>query len=176
VKKSNKSTEVIGELIIAAYAVGKIQVSLNPAKNSDYCTWRRTYIMRVFRWIILTVRNVSDESCAENKNTRFIFNNCLFFFFRKSCLLWDNVVKYVKSWTGHRWQYNVAYYNTGTAVAQWLRCCATNRKDAGSIPASVSGFFIYIKSFRTHCGPEVDSASNRNEYQEHFLGVKAAGV
>jgi len=32
----------------------------------------------------------------------------------------------------------------GTAVAQWLRCCATNRKVAGSIPASVSGFFIDI--------------------------------
>ena len=28
-----------------------------------------------------------------------------------------------------------------TAVAQWLRCCATNRKVAGSIPAGVSGFF-----------------------------------
>ena len=36
---------------------------------------------------------------------------------------------------------------TGTAVAQWLRCCATNRMVAGSIPASVSGFFIDIKSF-----------------------------
>ena len=58
----------------------------------------------------------------------------------------------------------------GTAVAQWLRCCATNRKVAGSIPAGVSGFFIDIKSSRSH------SASNRNEYQEYFLGVKAAGV
>jgi len=29
----------------------------------------------------------------------------------------------------------------GTAVAQWLRCCATNRKVAGSIPAGVSGLF-----------------------------------
>ena len=37
-------------------------------------------------------------------------------------------------------------------------------------------FFIDIKSFRSHYGPEVDSASNRNEYQEHFLGVKAAGA
>jgi len=37
-------------------------------------------------------------------------------------------------------------------------------------------FFIDIKSFRSHCGPGVDSASNRNEYQEYFLGVKAAGV
>jgi len=31
-------------------------------------------------------------------------------------------------------------------------------------------FFIDIKSFRSHYGPGVDS--NRNEYQEHFLGVK----
>ena len=63
----------------------------------------------------------------------------------------------------------------GTAVVQWLRYCATNRKVAGSIAASVNGFFIDIKSFRSHYGPGVDSASNRNEYQEHFLGVKAAG-
>ena len=37
-------------------------------------------------------------------------------------------------------------------------------------------FFIVIKSFRSHYGPGVDSASNRNEYQEHFLRVKAAGA
>ena len=58
---------------------------------------------------------------------------------------------------------------------KWLRFCVTNRKVAGSIPAGVSGFFIDIKSFRSHYGPEVDSASNRNEYQEYFLGVEAAG-
>ena len=40
-----------------------------------------------------------------------------------------------------------------TAVAQWLRCCATYRKVAGSIPAGVTGFFIDIKSFRSHYGP-----------------------
>ena len=57
----------------------------------------------------------------------------------------------------------------GMAVAQWLRCCATNRKVAGSIPAGVSAFFIDIKSFRPYYGPGVDSASNRNEYQEYFL-------
>ena len=64
----------------------------------------------------------------------------------------------------------------GTAVAQWLRCSARNRKVAGSIPAGVCGFFINIKSFRSQYGPGVDSASNRNEYQEQFLGVKAAGA
>jgi len=37
-------------------------------------------------------------------------------------------------------------------------------------------FFIVINFFRSHCGPGVDSASNRNEYQEYFLGVKAAGA
>ena len=45
-----------------------------------------------------------------------------------------------------------------------------------SIPAGVIGFFIDIKSFRSYYGPGVDSASNRNEYQEYFLGVKAAGA
>jgi len=71
---------------------------------------------------------------------------------------------------------NLRLNPTVTAVAQWLRCCATNRKVAGSIPAGVSGFFSDIKSFRSHYGPGVDSASNRNEYQEYFLGVKAAGA
>ena len=33
-------------------------------------------------------------------------------------------------------------------------------------------FFIDIKSFRSHYGPGVDSASNRNEYQEYFLRGK----
>ena len=66
-----------------------------------------------------------------------------------------------------------------TAVAQWLRCSVTNWKVAGSIPAGVSAIFIDIKSFRSYYGPGVDSASNRNEYQEYFkyfLGVKAAGA
>jgi hypothetical protein len=62
---------------------------------------------------------------------------------------------------------NSTYIRRGTAVAQWLRCCATNPKVAGSIPAGVMEFFIDIIRV-------VDSASNRNEYQEHFLGVKAA--
>jgi len=48
------------------------------------------------------------------------------------------------------------FYWKGTAVAQWLRCCATNRKVAGSIPGGVFGVF--------HYGPEMDSASNKNEY------------
>ena len=33
------------------------------------------------------------------------------------------------------------YKQWGTAVAQWLRRCSTNRKVAGSIPAGVIGIF-----------------------------------
>jgi len=76
----------------------------------------------------------------------------------------------------HREKIPIPIEVEGTAVAQWSRCCVTNRKVAGSIPAVVSGFFIDIKSFRSHYGPGVDSASNRNEYQEYFLGVKATGA
>jgi hypothetical protein len=33
-----------------------------------------------------------------------------------------------------------------------------------------------LTSFRPPNGPGFDSASNRNEYQEYFRGVKAAGA
>jgi hypothetical protein len=33
-------------------------------------------------------------------------------------------------------------------------------------------YFLFILSFQLHYGPGVDSASNRNEYQEYFLGGK----
>jgi hypothetical protein len=135
----------------------------------------------------------------------------------------------------------------GTAVAQWLRYCATNQKVAGSIPDGVMEYFFDInhswfevcvtvhhdhkvneysfiagvvwlymfaavaniitpedgrirpkhvesyntcnkaihlcikldihlpcKSFWSHYRSGVDSASNRNEYQDCFLGVNAA--
>jgi hypothetical protein len=54
----------------------------------------------------------------------------------------------------------------GRAVAQLVE--AANRKVAGSIPDGVIGPVIR----------PVDSASNRNEYQEYFLwgGVKAASA
>ena len=36
---------------------------------------------------------------------------------------------------------NRPVYKFGTAVAQWLRCCATNREFAGPIPDGVIGIF-----------------------------------
>ena len=39
--------------------------------------------------------------------------------------------------------------------------------DRGSVTSD-----MFLSSFRPHYGPGVDSASNRNEYQEYFLGGK----
>jgi hypothetical protein len=47
----------------------------------------------------------------------------------------------------------------------------TNRKVAGSIPDDVIEFFIDIILPAALC-PGVDSAFNRNGYQEYFVGVK----
>jgi hypothetical protein len=58
----------------------------------------------------------------------------------------------------------------GTAVAQRLRYCAANQNVAGSIPDGVMEFFIDINPSDRTLALGVDSASNRNEYQENFLG------
>ena len=48
----------------------------------------------VFTWIVFRMRNISDKSRRENKNTYFLFSN---FSFGKSCTLWDNVERYSRS-------------------------------------------------------------------------------
>jgi len=62
----------------------------------------------------------------------------------------------------------------GHAVARMVE--ATNRKVAGSIPRYVIGIFHWNYPTGSNTTLGVDSASNRNEYQEYFLGVKAAGA
>jgi hypothetical protein len=46
---------------------------------------------------------------------------------------------------------------------------------AGIFPV-VSLDFSATYSFQPYHGPGVDSDPSENKYQEHFLGVKAAGV
>jgi len=41
----------------------------------------------------------------------------------------------------HPYIFVFLFIPVGTAVAQWLTCCATNRKVSGSIPAGVIGIF-----------------------------------
>jgi len=57
----------------------------------------------------------------------------------------------------------------GSTVVKALRYKSEGRC---SIPDGVIGIFNW-QSFRSHYGLEVDSASNRNEYQEYFLRVKS---
>ena len=64
----------------------------------------------------------------------------------------------------------------GTAVAQWLSYCATNPKVVGSIQDGVIGIFHWHNTSARTMALGVDLASNRNEYQENFLGVNAAGA
>jgi hypothetical protein len=54
----------------------------------------------------------------------------------------------------------------------WLRQCTTKRKVAGSIPDGVIGIFHWHNPSGRTMALGVDSASNRNEYQEYFLGGK----
>jgi hypothetical protein len=51
-------------------------------------------------------------------------------------------------------------------MVAWLRHYAIGWKITGSIPDEVTGFFQFTEHFQLHYGPGVDSASNRNEYQE----------
>ena len=62
----------------------------------------------------------------------------------------------------------------GTQWRSWLTHCATSQKVAGSIPNGVTGIFHWPNPSGRTMAPGVDSASNRNGYQEYFLGVKAA--
>jgi hypothetical protein len=84
-------------------------------------------------------------------------------------------------WASQLAQHSFVIWNRMTMTMKRQKCMIwkfpdKNRKVAGSFPFGVSGFFIDIKSFRSHYGPGFYSASNRNEYQEYFLVVKAAGA
>ena len=53
----------------------------------------------------------------------------------------------------------------------------TDKWSPGKVRFKSTHFRLYEMSkllVKSHYGPGVNSASNRNEYQEHFLGVKVA--
>ena len=63
----------------------------------------------------------------------------------------------------------------GHAVAQLVEALRYKSEGRG-FDSRWCQWNVSLTSFRPHCGPGVDSASNKNEYQEYFLGVKAAGA
>jgi hypothetical protein len=64
----------------------------------------------------------------------------------------------------------------GTAVAQWLRYCATNQKVAASIPDGVMEFFIDINP--SDCTMAMGSTQPLTEMSTGSIswGVNAAGA
>ena len=83
-----------------------------------------------------------------------------------------NAVKHNGNYACHILYHQKILTSFVTENARWdsrLRHCATSRVVAVSILLGVFGIF-HRQTFRPHCGPRVDSASNRKEYQEYFLG------
>ena len=60
----------------------------------------------------------------------------------------------------------------GYAVAQLVEALRYKQEGRGFDSRRCHWNFSLTKSFRPQYGPGVDSASNRNEYQEYFLGGK----
>ena len=52
------------------------------------------------------------------------------------------------------------------------RHCATSLREGRTFDSQRCHWNFLLSSFQRHYGPGVDSASNRNEYQEYFLGGK----
>jgi hypothetical protein len=67
-------------------------------------------------------------------------------------------------------------YVCGHAVAQLVEALHYKTEGRGFDSQWCHWNFFFFQSFWPHCGLGVDSASNRNEYQQCFRGVKAAGA
>ena len=67
---------------------------------------------------------------------------------------------------------NLLILAMGHAVAQLVEVLRYKPEGRGFDSRWCHWTFSLTQSFRPHCGPEVDSASNRNEYQVYFLGAK----
>ena len=70
----------------------------------------------------------------------------------------------------------VPHLEGGYAVAQLVEALRYKSEGRGFDSRWCNWNSSLTRSFQPQYGPGVDSASNRNEYQECFLGVKAAGV
>jgi len=64
----------------------------------------------------------------------------------------------------------------GHAVAQLVEALRYKPERRGFDSRWCHWNFSLTQSCRPHHDPGVDSASNRNEYQEYFKGVKTAGA
>jgi len=71
------------------------------------------------------------------------------------------------------WAISIVYYShMGYAVVQLVEALRYKPEGRGFDSQWCLWNFSFTQSFQPHYGPGVDSASNKNEYQEYFLGVK----
>jgi hypothetical protein len=70
-----------------------------------------------------------------------------------------------------RWNFRKCIILRGArgSIVGWSSMLHAGRS-RGLVP--IRWIFQFTSSFQPHCGPGVDSANNRNEYQESFWGVK----
>ena len=68
-----------------------------------------------------------------------------------------------------------SYRGADKSLARTTSLCILFDGENISFDASLV-LYTYIYIYIYNYGPGVDSASNRNEYQEYFLGVKTAGA
>ena len=74
-----------------------------------------------------------------------------------------------------KWSYFIlVYFRKGHAVAQFVEALRYKSGGRGFNSQCCHRNFSLTYFFRPHYGPGVDSASNRNEYQEYFLGGKGS--
>jgi hypothetical protein len=93
-----------------------------------------------------------------------------------------NVVKrrYRHSVAGHMWEEHGRTFGTALTewheVAQLVEALRYKSEGRGFSSPWCQWNFSLAYSFWPHYGPGVDSPSNRNEYQEYFLGVNVGGA
>ena len=138
----------------------------------------RILYLREFKWQPIETINIKYLYLSVDKKNQLDVNFCIFI----SLLIVakhvsGNHVPITRSW---RLRDVIAscWYVPWLQEGGQVRLVGSASMDGftGSIPAGVSVFFIDTKSYRSPYGPGVDSASNRNEYKEYLLGVKAAGA
>jgi hypothetical protein len=106
--------------------------------------------VHVFYLLLLVILTVHFSSIPKNEICR---NKCGSLYLRKS---------FIFGW--------------GYTVAQLVEALRYKPESCGFDSRWFHWDFSLTQSFRPHYGPGVDSASNRNEYHEYFLGVEAAGA
>jgi len=108
------------------------------------------YTNLVLRTILLMCRNNKHDTYLTSGKILHVANALTFIY-----VYFCNKIAWWWFWWTETWNtllFNIKVLSlsvycicVGTTVAQWLRCCATNQKVAGLIPAGVIGIFHWHK-------------------------------